>query len=430
VRGPIQRLLAIWAALWTLAAGAPPASIPSGERAHAHVVALAALGPRVAGTETDRRATEYVAQSLRSFGYAVTTVPFRFPFFQTRRVRLQVLSPKSIELNPRAMIYSASTAGPITAPLVAAGKGLERDFVGVEVFGKVALVERGEIPFAEKARNASEAGATALIVYNHEPGSVVGTLGSPSRIPVVSISREEGLVLRQMLRTGPVTVTLDVQTVNEERTAHNVVGAAGQGKRKLVVGAHLDSVEGSPGANDNASGVAVVLEVARVLRAEGTPVGLEFVAFGAEELGLYGSQAYVRSERIRGTVGMVNLDMVGVGERFLVGNTGQDDRLVEITLEAARRIGVRLERFRLGSSDHVPFERAGRPVAFLHRPDDPNYHSPQDTPERVRSEFLEQAVRVVVAVARSPGVASLSGRERTKRPAAEEYNGRGGEAAR
>jgi len=423
-------LLATWVALWVLAAGVPPAPIPSGERAHAHVVALAALGPRVAGTEGDRRAREYVAASFRSSGYAVHTLPFRFRFFQTRRVRLQVLFPQSIELNARPMIYSASTPGSVTAPLVEAGKGRERDIVGVDVFGKVVLVERGEIPFAEKARNASEAGAIALIVYNHEPGSVVGTLGSPSRIPVVSISREEGLVLLKLLRAGPVMVSLDVQTVNDERTAHNVVGAIGQTGRRLVVGAHLDSVEGSPGANDNASGVAAILEAARVLRAERTPAGLEFVAFDAEELGLYGSQAYVRSERIRGVVGMVNLDMVGVGERFLVGNTGPDDRLVEITLEAARRVGVRLERGRLGSSDHVPFEQAAKPAAFLHRPEDPRYHSPQDTPEWVRPEFLEQAVRVVVAVARSPEVASLSGRKSVGRRTAEEYNGRGGEAAR
>lgn len=430
MRGPVKRIFAIWAALWVLPAGAPPAPTPSGERAHAHVVALAALGPRVAGTDADRRAAEYVAESLRSSGYTVTIVPFRFPFFQTRWVRLQVLSPRPFMLNPRTMIYSPSTPGPVTAPLVAAGKGRKRDFVNVDALGKVVLVERGEVSFAEKARNASEAGAIALIVYNHEPGNVVGTLGSPSRIPVVSISREEGLVLLEMLRTGPVTVRLDVQTVNEERTGHNVVGASGPGLRKLVVGAHLDSVEGSPGANDNASGVAVVLEAARVLRPERTRVELEFVAFGAEELGLYGSQAYVRSERIWGVVGMVNLDMVGVGERFLVGNTGQDDRLVEITLEVAGRIGIRLERSRLGSSDHVPFEQAGIPVAFLHRPEDPRYHSPQDTPEWVRPEFLSQAVQIVVAVARSPAVASLLGRTPVRRGVGGEYNGRGGEVPR
>lgn len=253
------------------------------------MVALAALGPRVAGTEADRRAAEYVAESLRSSGYTVRIEPFRFPFFQTRRVHLQVLSPRPLALSPRAMIYSASTPGPVTASLVAAGKGLERDFAGVDASGKVVLVERGEIPFAEKARDASRSGAVAVVVYNHEPGSVVGTLGSRSQIPVVSIPREEGLVLLEMLREGPVTVSLDVQTTNEERTAHNMVGATGRATRKLVVGAH-------------------------------------------EELGLFGSQAYVRSRGIAGVVGMVNLDMVGVGERFLVGNTGQDDRLVEITL--------------------------------------------------------------------------------------------------
>jgi len=262
--------------------------------------------------------------------------------------------------------------GPLPAPRCLAGHSLGE---------LTALVAAGALAFAEGLRLVQERGRLMQQAGEQQPGTMAAVLG---------LTREAVEAACQAVQDhGPVVV-----------------------------------------ANDNAPGVAAILEAARVLRAERTPAGLEFVAFDAEELGLYGSQAYVRSERIRGVVGMVNLDMVGVGERFLVGNTGPDDRLVEITLEAARRVGVRLERGRLGSSDHVPFEQAAKPAAFLHRPEDPRYHSPQDTPEWVRPEFLEQAVRVVVAVARSPDVASLSGRKSVGRRTAEEYNGRGGEAAR
>jgi Zn-dependent M28 family amino/carboxypeptidase len=96
----------------------------------------------------------------------------------------------------------------------------------------------------------------------------------------------------------------------------------------------------------------------------------------------------------------LNLDMVGVGTRLLVGNTGQDRRVVEAVLQAARELGVRVEARRMGSSDHVSFEREGIPAAMLHRPEDPHYHSPEDTPDKVRPELLEPVVRLSVATLR------------------------------
>jgi len=388
------------ASLWAQGGLGAPVEDP-GARAFSHVVALTAAGPRVAGSPAERRAVEYVAGHLRGLGYRVEVLDFSFPHFEVREVSLEVTSPLRLRLTPRVLHYSPSTEGLLTASLAAAGRGLPEDFREADVRGKVALVERGNIPFFEKAENAARAGARAVVVYNHEPGSFSGTLTRPSAIPAVALSREEGLRLRSLLQQGPVVVALRVSTSLEIRVSWNVVASlAGRSGARVLLGAHVDSVEGSPGANDNASGVAAALEAARLLRSPTPPWTVEVAAFGAEEGGLFGSAAYARSERGRGLSAMLNLDMVGVGTRLLVGNTGQDRRVVEAVLQAARELEVRVEARRMGSSDHVSFEREGIPAAMLHRPDDPHYHSPEDTPDKVRPELLEPVVRLSAATLR------------------------------
>ncbi len=393
------------------AATAPAAPSPTaGELALAHVRALAALGPRVAGTAADRLAADYIAARLREMGYEVALQAFPFPYFETRRVSLEVVSPRRTAMDARVLVYSPSTPGPLTAELVAAGRGTPQEFAGTAVRGKIALVERGGLRFADKVANAARAGAAAVVVYNNEPGSVVGTLLEPAPIPAVTVSQADGRQLLQWLQAGPVVVTLLVDTVNEQRQSANVVGALpGVAGRRLVVGGHYDSVEGSPGANDNASGVAAALEVARLLRDEQPPVAVEIVAFGAEEPGLYGSRFYVDTSRLASVAGMVNLDMVGVGDRLLIGNTTGDTRLVDAAVEVARRLGIPATRTRLGASDHTSFERAGVPAVFLHWTDDPRYHSSQDTPEHVQADRLDAVIRIAVGVARSRAVAGRPG---------------------
>lgn len=182
-------------------------------------------------------------------------------------------------------------------------------------------------------------------------------------------------------------------------------------ERHLLVGAHYDSVPGSPGANDNASGVAVMLEVARALSLEPPGMPVVFVAFGAEEGGprdprIAGSLRYVEQmsprER-RNVLGMINLDMVGHGDVLLPTlrinmKRGLHRRLIE----QAARMGVPVrENFTPQISDSVPFASQGIETAWLWTGVEPSYHSPLDTPEKVTPVSLDRAGRLTLAVIRS-----------------------------
>ena len=176
----------------------------------------------------------------------------------------------------------------------------------------------------------------------------------------------------------------------------------------LVVGAHLDTVPQAPGAEDNASGVGVVLAAAQAVAERRTRLPVVFVAFGAEEpRGAtdadhhYGSRAYVASlgpaER-RAVRGMLSLDRVGVGTVVPVSSAGPaGTRQRASVMAAARRAGVPADAQLNRSSDHWSFVLAGMPGIRIGSTPYAEYHSAADLPPVVSPAQLERTGRVVLA---------------------------------
>jgi aminopeptidase YwaD len=192
----------------------------------------------------------------------------------------------------------------------------------------------------------------------------------------------------------------------------NVV-AAPQGFRArqphLLVGAHLDTVPQAPGAEDNASGVAVLLELARLADRDDARLPVVFVAFAAEEprgdgdaLHHFGSRAYVArmsaAER-RALQAMVSLDRVGVGRVVPICTGGLSEPKVKAALARhAQRLDIPVQRCSDNqSSDHWSFEKAGELAARLGSTPYAGYHSAQDVPAVVNPAQLRRVGRVAWA---------------------------------
>ena len=377
----------------------------SGDRAYAHLIVLAQdIGSRSAGSDAEFAAADYIADQLTSYGYRASLDAFQVEYFVEQASRLEVLSPEAVTLEPRALHLSAS--GEATGELVAAGIGRPEDFPAGDLAGRVALLERGELAFSDKMANAAAAGAAAVIVYNNQEGSFRGDLSEESAIPAVSISQAEGQQLVALLAQGPVTVRLSAEAGLEQTTSNNVVARPPDGRCEEVVGAHYDSVDAGPGANDNASGVAVLLETARALALSGEQDGVCLVAFGAEEVGLVGSHRFVATlsgDERQAVRAMINLDMVGVGDQWQL--TGSQELVAEVDAEAAT-IGldpVPAEMPPGLSADENNFIAAGIPAVLIHRFDDPRYHSSEDQVQFVEPRLLEQATELALLALRVLG---------------------------
>ena len=178
------------------------------------------------------------------------------------------------------------------------------------------------------------------------------------------------------------------------------------GTAHAVVGAHLDTVPQAPGAEDNASGVAVLLELARLAAAAPPEVPVRFIAFGAEEprgsgdaLHHFGSQQHVarlsRTER-DAIAGMMSLDRVGVRADFVpVCQGGSDGTRLRA---AVRRVGTQADIVTRGcenrTSDHWSYEKVGVPAVRLGSIPYPAYHSRRDLPGVVSGSQLDRVARL------------------------------------
>lgn len=183
----------------------------------------------------------------------------------------------------------------------------------------------------------------------------------------------------------------------------------------LVVGAHYDTKmgTGSPGANDNGSGTVVVLELARCFAERLAGVEICFVLFGGEErlvegsdLHHFGSRYYVNNlsqEERRFLMGAVIVDMVGVGSQLYARTMGVGPiDLCNRLMAYARGAGVYLPYMVSGSySDHEPFEVAGIPAVWLEVKDDPWYHTPGDSYDKINPAHIERTGRLLEDFIRS-----------------------------
>jgi aminopeptidase YwaD len=351
------------------------------------------FGSRVAGGASEEAAANYIASTMESFGLEVEIQEFPMIYFEDYGSTLNVVPSPTLITD--TMRYSPS--GTYTEEIIYCGLGYPADFPP-EVAGNIALIERGETYFYDKTQNAAAAGAVAAVIYNHGPGIFHGTLGSITDIPAVGISQEDGQFLIEQLALGPVTVELVVNTLTYPSTSQNVIGTlegVDPEQGIVYVGAHIDTVPGSPGANDDASGLAAMLETARIFSTEGhrTKATIKFIAFGENKGANGGSYYYITTNQNEVTtqgIGMINLDMIGVGDTLEIGNYGlAGDTFEDFTENIASSWGLTYEPYVAGLNDYYDFEVVGVPTVCIRQTPDPYLNTPEDTVDKIVIDIFE-----------------------------------------
>ena len=413
-----------------------------------HLAALQAIaatngGNRAAGSAGYDASVSYVSRTLGAAGYTARLDRFPLQFFRELiPPRLEVVQPgaRTFRAGRDFLTATYSGSGVVTArvsgvdlrltpgPPNSSTSGCERADFRRFPRGAVALVQRGTCFFAVKARNAQAAGARAVLLMNEgqrgRRRAIGATLGAAGlRIPVLGVSYRVGRSLALSARRTRTIVRVRVRARVVRRTTANVVAELrGRSDRVVMLGAHLDSVATGPGINDDASGVALLLEVAKALRNSGLNATVRFGFWSAEELGLYGSTHYVRSltaaERRRMDA-YLNFDMVGSPNfaRLVYGSP----RIVDALRAAFRNQNLVVTRTDLGgSSDHAAFQRAGVDIGGVFtgadglktaaqrrlfggragRPYDPCYHQRCDRLATINLRVLRQVTDAAVVTVR------------------------------
>ncbi len=430
-----------------LAAAAP--APPTAEELARHVAALTApeMEGRGSATEGGERAARYLESALAAMGLKPggDNGTWRQSFMVRKGVRvapgaaLVRVGGAPLTVGQDWMPHGGSQAGEVEGDVVFAGLG--GDYTGMDVRGKIALVlEDGGTSRLEKLIAARHAGAAAVLVVASALPSVertaapvaihsatltsgaVDALLAPSGWTHAKLIQSRAAAPGTAVATG-VRARLTVRLEASDRLADNVIGLlpgtdpalAGEA---VVVGAHYDHlgrVNGAvyPGADDNASGTAMVLGLARAFAATGgAPRMMIFALFSGEEVGLLGSGHYVAHPAVPldRTVAMINFDMVGRLRDNRVSMSGIESagglRAAVAAAGAGSTLKLDLRDSPHGPSDHARFYTAGVPVVFFNTGRHDDYHKPSDTADRIDTAGMARigavAVRLIDELAATP----------------------------
>ena len=365
---------------------------------------------------------------------------------QLRKDYLPVFDSPSADLQGQIVFVGYGIVDP--------AQGID-DYAGVDVNNCIVLFLRGKpdhyprpVSHADKVRFARDQGALAYLTatgpilspyetrrgVTGRPSAFYGQLSPDQALPGAWISTElaETLLagsgdesnadrlrtLQEQLNNAPSArsrlsnqyASLHWKTTIQDGLLTNVVGLIpGTGPDAIVIGAHRDHFGRPaglwfPGADDNASGTAVMLEVARTLG----KIGLRpqrtilFVSFSGEENDLFGSRLYTSRPVVPlgSTKAMINIDHAGAGNgRLTVGVTGFEKSTAQ---EAGQAAGLADKLDLYGffpGGDHVPFKEAGVPtVTVVSGGVHPHFHQPTDTADTINPEILHTVARYVLAL--------------------------------
>ncbi|MQG50153.1 MAG: M20/M25/M40 family metallo-hydrolase [SAR202 cluster bacterium] len=368
---------------------------------------LEELGPRESATAQEAAAAEYLQDRFQESGYETEIQRFTIEDLALAGMGLRLELPDPEEF--AALPLERSGLGDVSGILTPVGLAMPGDLPDGGLEGRIAFAKRGVITFQAKAENIFAAGAVGLVIYNNVFGPFRGVLATQPDFPVISISRNDGEAIEDLLADSEIEALITLTT--KDLPSQNVIAEKkGPGESVVVLGGHYDSVPGIAGANDNASGAAVLVTLARMLADVDLPFTIRIVPFGSEELGLLGSRFYVESlseNELENTKAMLNFDALGTGSGVSVFGDGDITALVsdigdQVNVDVAVTLGLRG-----GSSDFASFREAGVPYLMFFGDDVSRIHTERDTLEFVQAEMLGGAAAVAAALLQSQEFADL-----------------------
>jgi len=428
-----------------------------------------ALNGRLPGSEGYLKSVQYaedyfIDHGLKQIGNTSwrQEIPIETNVIDSARVLIET-GRDMMELIPGIdfSVRGYSGSGDVTAPVVFCGYGLDTDdysdYKGIDVKGKIVLIFKSVPPFFKTTmpdysiRHASDAayqhGAVAVIfvsqpnqLHPQEPiGSMMHGEGPMhADLPQIQISVEKaeylmsnsGYSLKQLQTLidslkKPCSVAAKKQVsvyvkANYNALGHttNVIGMLPGSdlvlkNEYIILSGHLDHV-GSigksvyyPGANDNASGSAAVLELARIFSADRSKLkrSVIFVLFGSEEKGLDGSTYFVNHLPVpkENIVAVFNMDCIGCGDSLMAGNGKSCPDLWNGASEIAKQKNWPMSQrtWEGGGADLKPFYDAGIPgLYFVNTNAHQQLHLPADSPEILNQPQFTRMVQWVEAVTR------------------------------
>ena len=381
------------------------------------------IGARVTGSVQSKKASAYLLKKLKEIGFDNARLEdYTLQTSWTRKSATgHIISPTNQQIHVGSYGWSPGTAGEIVTNVIDLGiikttvipqryanvKGAAVIVEPLDSLGHPSLLVR----FA-MSKALFNSGAAAIIIPSYKPDRMLYMSGFGNFpvgfLPLLSVAQEDILLIRRLLERSPVKLALNINnTINRTPSKEfNVVAdiPGTDSKNIVLIGAHFDSWDFGQGAQDNGSGVAAVMEVAKIFKKLGIKPKrtVRFVFFSGEEEALLGSRAYITrhyKELDQHKAVLIMDDGAQVPKGFVI--QGRTDLEAIIRKEFAQLAPLGASGISLDASfdtDHAPFLAEGIP-AFLLWVNEGNYdnyhHTVIDTYDKVDPELLASDVAVL-----------------------------------
>lgn len=376
------------------------------------------FGARFSGTPEEEAAAHFLRDKLISYGLQnVQLEPFTYLGWRRGTTHLKITHPIEKELDCITLPHSPPTQ--LKGSIIDLGDGAPETFddQADAINGRIAMANSHLQPGSskrwihrmEKYGRSVLAGASGFIFVNHYPayGPATGGVGNPygpPPIPAISIRYEDGAFIQRLLkRHGRVDIELHTTDELEEMVSWNVTGelpGTAPDPQLVMLGCHYDGHDIAQGAGDPASGTVAVLEAARVLaqHAQNLPHTLRFIFWGAEEIGLIGSHAYVDQHQTEHNQMRfyLNMDSAGAIQQDIILNDWPDLAPLFEEWQAAMALDFQVGQSIAAHSDHYPLLLVGVPTGGIepvnHTRTGRGYgHTRYDTVDKVKRSGIQAA---------------------------------------
>ncbi|MCY1077142.1 M20/M25/M40 family metallo-hydrolase [Archangium lansingense] len=391
------------------------------------------VGGRATGSSANLRSVDWALARFREAGVEARKEAFQMPRLWLERSASATVSGKGLEFSPRIAAMPFSTATPkggLTAPLLDAGKGTEKELkaLGEKAKGAFLLVDTVELKdvdglfreYAESAeieQRAFAAGAAGVVYMGSRPNNLLYrhnvSVGLRNTRPMMVMERDGALRAQRLLRTGkPLTLTaeIDLQT-GPAYESYNVIGELRGSTRPdevVVLGAHLDSWDLGTGALDNGANVVALIDVARQMKRLGIKPArtIRFALWNGEEQGMFGSEGYVKAHEAElDKHVMASSFDIGCGRinGFFTGGRPELPPLVDRALDSVKGLGPFTQvDVPIVGTDNFDFMLHGVPNLVANQEPalyGPNYHARSDELDKCDPQQLRLNTAIAAALA-------------------------------
>lgn len=375
---------------------------------------------RLSGTAGGAKAENIAIDSFLAAGFPeVKTDTIRHPGWERISCETNIYAGDTFKPRSLAMGLTPASAN-IRAKLLDCGHGHSEEIESMdpqELNGAIALIDLKLTPSfhyqhtSEKIAFLAKKGVQGAIFYNGYSGGFIsiGTISmdSVAAIPAVAISREDGLILKDLLHESEQPVEAEIKMQNRifPATARNVYvdfPGTDESAKKIILCSHLDAWDIGQGSLDNGIANATMFETARQFKKQNLQLkrGIRFLFFMGEEFGLYGSAAYVtrHSKELADLLMIINLEMTYMPEGFNLMNYFGDFSWFE-------NLGAKLKNYGFNKkvisdpwfySDHASFFFKGVPILDMdnniHELTNRIYHSEIDEKSLISPDVIRQNV--------------------------------------